>query len=171
MRLLKRSVSILLTLTMMIGILVIIPLEASAATGISYIYRSWDGSNVVEEVRTCTNYTVMDGNMGADLVSEWYVVNKNVTIDKRLYTKTDTVNIILCDGATLTLKYGITVRGNDTLNFFGQKKGTGTLSCKIHLKTKDYNDYAIIGGDKNNRDTGKLHFYGGCFNLETKDAI
>ena len=156
---------------MMIGILVIIPLEAKAATGISYIYRSWDGSNVVEEVRTCTNYTVMDGNMGADLVSEWYVVNKNVTIDKRLYTKTDTVNIILCDGATLTLKYGITVRGNDTLNFFGQKKGTGTLSCKIHLKTKDYNDYAIIGGDKNNRDTGKLHFYGGCFNLETKDAI
>ena len=54
MRLLKRSVSILLTLTMMLGILAVIPLQASAATGVSYIYRYWDSANkkVVDTVKT-----------------------------------------------------------------------------------------------------------------------
>lgn len=171
MKLLKKTVSILLTLTMMFGILAIIPLEVNAAGDVTYIYRSWNGSNVTENVRTCTNYTNIHENISSFLSSGWYVANDNVTIDKRLYVNYGTVNIILCDDKTLTLNYGITVGETATLNIFGQQNDTGKLECKIDMKTKDHHDYAVIGGDNSHRDTGNIHIYGGSFDIDAGDSV
>ena len=122
MRLLKRSVSILLTLTMMLGILAVIPIEASAAGGISYVYRYWDSANkkVVDTVKACNDYTALDSRSG-DYLKGWYVVDHNMTINSRLYVDDDDpVNIILCDGATLTCPKGIQISYYSQLNIYGQ---------------------------------------------------
>ena len=57
----------------------------------------------------------------------WYVVNQDVQIEDRIEVK-GTVNLILCDGATLTASKGITVEATNSLTVFAQstedKKGT-----------------------------------------------
>ena len=126
---LKKSVSILLTLAMMFGILTIIPIEANAASGISYIFRSWDSTNkkVVDTVKTCTDYTELDRRSG-DHLKGWYVVSHNTTINSRLYVDdTDPVNIILCDGATLTCPKGFQISYYAKLNIYGQSGDAGKL--------------------------------------------
>lgn len=45
MKLLKKSVSILLVMTMIVSLFTIIPFEASAAGAVEYIYRYWDEAN------------------------------------------------------------------------------------------------------------------------------
>ena len=81
---LKKSVSILLTLAMMFGILTVIPIEANAASGVSYIYRSWNGSKVVSQTKTCTDYTLLANRSSDTLSGGWYVVDRDMTIDGRL---------------------------------------------------------------------------------------
>ena len=80
----------------------------------------------------------------------WYAVTKDTTFadDARVTVKGD-VNLILCDDQTLTVPYGITVEGNNSLTVWDQANGTGTL----YAGTKDGEDYtaakncAGIGGE------------------------
>ena len=159
----KKSVSILLTLTMMIGILVIIPIEASAATGVSYIYRSWDGTNkkVVDTVKTCTDYTELDRRSG-DHLKGWYVVSHNTTINSRLYVDdTDPVNIILCDGATLTCPKGFQISYYAKLNIYGQSGDAGKLVTHPNSSSDSPGDsHALIEAN------GEFNFYGGKLEAE-----
>ena len=159
----KKSVSILLTLTMMIGILVIIPIEASAATGVSYIYRSWDGTNkkVVDTVKTCTDYTELDRRSG-DHLKGWYVVSHNTTINSRLYVDdTDPVNIILCDGATLTCPKGFQISYYAKLNIYGQSGDAGKLVTHPNSSSDFPGDsHALIEAN------GEFNFYGGKLEAE-----
>ena len=61
----------------------------------------------------------MLSNRSSDtLYSGWYVVDRDMTVNGRLRVS-GTVNLILCDHKTLTLKSGITVLENDTLNIYG----------------------------------------------------
>lgn len=64
-----------------------------------------------------------------DLAAGWYVVNSDVTYNGDLYTNGDgDVNIILCDGATLTVN-NITPSGHkDRLRIYSQSQGTGTAN-------------------------------------------
>ncbi|MEE3403967.1 MAG: LPXTG cell wall anchor domain-containing protein [Acutalibacteraceae bacterium] len=163
MRLLKRSVSILLTLTMMLGILAVIPIEASAAGGISYVYRYWDSANkkVVDTVKACNDYTALDSRSD-DYLKGWYVVDHNMTINSRLYVDDDDpVNIILCDGATLTCPKGIQISYYSRLNIYGQSRDSGKLV--IHPESSSEspgNSHALIEAN------GVFNFYGGT--LEAK---
>lgn len=62
-------------------------------------------------------------------------MNSEVTIGSRV-TVSGTVNLILCDGATLTVNGGITVNGSNSLTVYGQTKDTGTLTVSrvaIHI--------------------------------------
>ena len=80
----------------------------------------------------CTNYTVLDNTM-TTISAGWYVVNSDVTFSGKLSTDVsstvdNTVNIILCDGATLTAN-NIYPNGNtDYLRIYGQSQGTGTAN-------------------------------------------
>ena len=110
MKSIKKPVSILLIMTMIVSLFTIIPFEASAASGVQYIERSWDDANkaVVDTEKTCTSYTLLANRSSDTLYSGWYVVDRDMTVNGRLRVS-GTVNLILCDHKTLTLKSGITV--------------------------------------------------------------
>ena len=83
-----------------------------------------------------------------------YVVTAgNVTFDKRVTVRGDVV-LILCDGGTLTAKYGIHLTAGNSLTVFCQDAGTG----KLIAETVDY--YAGIGGGLKGAG-GTLNVYGG----------
>ena len=64
-----------------------------------------------------------------DLESGWYAVTDSITNNSRISnngTANGGVNIILCDGATLTNPKGMSVNGGRALTVWGQTAGTGT---------------------------------------------
>ena len=83
----------------------------------------------------------------------WYVVQGNVKIDARLHLK-QYVHLILCDGASLTVK-GIFVDGGSggALEIFAQDAGSGSISSSG-------SDCAGIGGKDGTR-TGAIVIHGG----------
>ena len=83
-----------------------------------------------------TDYTVINPN-SASLPSGWYVAAGDITATSRL-TVTGNVNIILCDGATLTAEKGIRVDNGNSLTIWAQEEGTGKL-----IATNEYSHAAI----------------------------
>ena len=164
MKLLKKSVSILLVMTMIVSLFTIIPFEVGAASGVQYIERSWDETNkkVIDTEKTCTSYTLLANRSSDTLYSGWYVVDRDMTINSRLYVDDyDPVNIILCDGATLTCPKGIQISYYSRLNIYGQSGNSGKLV--IHPESSSEspgNSHALIEA------TGVFNFYGGT--LEAK---
>ena len=57
----------------------------------------------------------------------WYAATGKVTIDSRV-TVTGNVNLILCDGAELTVPKGITVSDGNSLHIWRQQNNTGKLT-------------------------------------------
>lgn len=93
--------------------------------GVKYIAA--DGTE-----QNCTEYTELtestDGSTG---LNGWYVVKGTVNIAGNLgVTANNTLNLILCDGAELNLRYTLYLMGGATLNIYGQNGGTGTLIVK-----------------------------------------
>ena len=93
--------------------------------GVKYIAA--DGTE-----QSCTEYTELtestDGSTG---LNGWYVVKGTVNIAGNLgVTANSTLNLILCDGAELNLRYTLYLMGGATLNIYGQNGGTGTLIVK-----------------------------------------
>ena len=85
--------------------------------------------------QTQANCTVLtaDGFTGALANSEtWFAAKEDVTADGTLQDL-GTVNLILCDGVTVTLNKGICLSGSEdqmgTLNIYAQSGGTGKLIC------------------------------------------
>ena len=81
--------------------------------------------------QVCTDATELTTNSTSYLNKKWYVVTGDVTIDSMLTIYAETVNLILCDGATLTVNGPIEVPGvigGATLNVYMQKGGTGKLT-------------------------------------------
>lgn len=93
--------------------------------GVKYIAA--DGTE-----QSCTEYTELtestDGSTG---LNGWYVVKGTVNIAGNLgVSANNTLNLILCDGAELNLRYTLYLMGGATLNIYGQNGGTGTLIVK-----------------------------------------
>lgn len=80
--------------------------------------------------QVCTDATELTGN-NDKLNDEWYVVTGNVTIDGPLTIGAKTVNLILCDGATLTMDMLEVYVEQATLNVYLQKDGTGKLTTPL----------------------------------------
>ena len=75
----------------------------------------------------------------------WYVVNADTAVSGRI-TVSGTVNLILCDGATLTAPAGVNVAEGNTLRIWGQTAGSGTLYAGTD-GTKDANGaYTVTCG-------------------------
>ena len=154
---------------MMISVFAGIPFYASASTGVTYIFRSWDpaGKKVVAETRTCTDYTELSARPGSALGQGSYVVSHNTTVDSRLVVS-GTTDLILCDGVKLTLEKGITVEPDARLNIFGQSEDTGKIYAHMP-RGSSYAKAAIIGGGVN-KNSGDIYIHGGTFDLNTGDG-
>lgn len=107
---------------------------------LTYIDRQWDGERIVETEKTITNYYVVDANT-TKLDNSWYVVKDNTTITDRIVVS-GTSYLILCNGATLNAKKGISVVDGNSLYIYGQEDNFGKLTID------DCDEYfAGIGGD------------------------
>ena len=118
MKKLCKPVSILLSFIMIISLFTIIPLEASAVGGISYIDgngRENTANNVIELTSSTTS-----------LSAGWYAVTSDTTIGSRIVCSGD-VRLILGDGVTLKAQKGIQVALGNSLTIYAQRSGSGAL--------------------------------------------
>ena len=131
----------------------------STITPISY--RVWDDEKkqIVDVDNPCTDYIVVSDDTTVFLSNKTYVVNSDVKISSRITVYTN-VNLILCDGFTLTASKGINLTGS--LNIYGQTNDTG----KLIATGTDYE--AGIGGN-NNKAGGTITINGG--NIVAKGAL
>lgn len=114
----QASVSILLSLTLIFGLLTIIPVAAGAAVSVDYI----DETGSPQTAAGVTELTT-----GSVSLSEgWYAVTENLTVSERI-TCEDDVRLILCDSCTLTAPKGITVGEDASLTIYAQGGGSGAL--------------------------------------------
>lgn len=70
----------------------------------------------------------------------WYVVTENVEIGERVEVS-GAVNLVLCDGVTLTAEKGIHVTGGNSLTIYGQEAGDGRIYATA------IEEQAAIGGN------------------------
>ena len=126
---------------------------------ISYVRRSWD-----EASKSVVSETVVEKASDLNSISEygnlqgtWYVSGvKN--INGITLRKNGTLNLVLCDGATLTTKY-IWMDNTSTLRIFGQAAGTGALVAEGQKS-----DALAIGLYDAEGNGGTMEFHGGVIN-------
>ena len=109
----------------------------------------------------CTELTAA-GFEGALAGEEtWFAANTDITADDLLQVR-GTVNLILCDGVTVTLNKGIALNGQytqpATLNIYAQSGGTGTLICSGPSDSGCAGIYDNSNGDAHE---AVLNIYGG----------
>ena len=124
---------------------------------------SYVDANGKEQTQADCTVLTADGFQGA-LVGEetWFAAKGNVTANDPLQVR-GTVNLILCDGVTVTLNEGIALNGQytqpATLNIYAQSGGTGTLICS------GPSDSGCAGIYDNSNEDGNetaLNIYGGA---------
>ena len=141
----KGKVTSLGTVGGLIGVAINCELENCFEGGYTYIDEN---SN---NVYSTDYYTVLDNTM-TTISAGWYVVNSDVTFNGDLSTNVsswadNTVNIILCDGATLTAN-NIEPNGNrDILCIYGQSQSTGTANISGSIEASS--SLQIYGGTIN----------------------
>ena len=146
----KRKIGLfLVTLGAMLGLMLTMAGAAYAEDAenvVEYQEASWDDTNkqVVYTTKSISTYTKITSEWeGHYLDPGWYVVDSDVTIEEFIDI-TQTVNLILCDGCTLTVSEGISVsESTASLNIYSQSAGTGELIAT-----------AYSGAGIGNRDSG-----------------
>ena len=158
---LRRALAVLLSIVMALGM----TFPAFAENGVLSSAISYLDATGAQQ--SCTTYTTVESNSTA-WNNAWYVVSSNTTISDRI-TVSDTVNLIIVDGATLTASKGITVGSNATLNVYTQSDDEATMGALVADATNDKaNWYAGIGGLENTAagtitiNGGKINAYGWC---------
>ncbi len=147
----RKPISLLLALALCLSLLPAgMVIARAAADPVLYLDPTEKDENGVPVTRECTDYTIVTGSTSS-LENGWYVVNSDLTVSSRI-TVTGTVNLILCDGATLTAKKGITVSKGNSLTVYARSDGENM--GKLFAGTGDGTDAsckqycaAIGGGD------------------------
>jgi len=131
----------------------------------AYKYLDWDETDkkTVEKMisfSSCSNVAAGESAWN----NGWYVVKEDVVIDHRV-TVTGMVHLLLCDGATLTAKGGITVEAGNSFEIYGQSEGTGQLLAGVYYEWTRLlcgceECCAGIGGGES-RSGGTITIYGG----------
>ena len=133
-------------------------------------FRDSDCTDEIEEIQThIVKYLDSDGTMktlsgNAMKVTNslknwsdgWYVLYDDVTVEWRI-TVEGTVNLILCNGATLTASSGITVGEGATLNIYAQSEDESLMGAIT--ATGSHADNAGIGA--NSKNCGNITINGG----------
>lgn len=148
----QRVWSLILALAMVLSLFPA-PVWAEEETGttaketVRYMYYTYNGSRSSDYEASCAMLSSAAGDVV--LTEQWYAVKGDVTINGTV-TVTDThqVNLILCDGATLTITGGLKLWGSSTnapapqLTVYGQSGETGKM-----LVTNSEGGYALYTDD------------------------
>ena len=114
-------------------------LTARAEDAVYYVNRTYDETtnHVISETLSVSEYTVVtDGTTRME--NGYYVVNSDVTVNSRIQA-VGAVHLILCDGARLYAKKGITAYG--TLWIYGQSGDTGRLETSADAEQPGLGGY------------------------------
>src|SRR5574344_233083 len=120
----------------------VIDLYAQWQNGVNYVNVTVSGGKVSTSSALCTSYQTVTSSTSA-MSDGWYVVNSNENVSGSI-TISGTVNLILCDGYTLTVTDGIRCLEGSTLNIYGQSNNTGTLKSSATTQ-----EVSGIGGEGN----------------------
>ncbi|MBO4927577.1 MAG: hypothetical protein J5379_04935 [Clostridiales bacterium] len=107
-------------------------------------------------LQTATNVSPVTAST-TSLSSGWYAVTESITNNNRINVSGN-VNLILCNGATLTAPKGISVNEGNSLTIWGQTGGSGTLNA--HNGSNVDSGLAGIGGNKD-QNSGVITINGG----------
>ena len=110
-------------------------------------FEKYDGTALVSATLPENNHNaiIVAGTTTSMSGGSWYVVSEDVTVADRISVSGD-VNLVLCDGATLTAEKGISVTDGHSLTIYSQSGNTGTLVATIPDNQTDQ-FCAAIGGD------------------------
>lgn len=146
----KSLVAWVVAIALVFGVVIVSKREAKAADPITY-YDPIAGENktiseytvITDTITDYTNVVDYNGKDGYTISDGWYVVNSDVTMSNTLFTSGD-VNIIVCDGASLTFGEGLTIwiKGG-TLTIYGEKSPTGKINID---NTKTGSIYGFTSG-------------------------
>ena len=139
--------------------------EDPPAPPVGMYYLNANGNySVVGEYQTVTSGT-------ASMSNGWYAVTGNVTVESRIEISGE-VDLILCNGATLTAKKGIHVNGSNILNIWAQSTGgsMGVLYAGTDDGVNRYCDTkcAAIGSNYYEH-SGAISIYGGNITAVAND--
>ena len=96
------------------------------------------------------------------MATGWHVVKEDVTVNSRIWVNGD-VNLVLCDGATLTAGQGIEVRSGKSLTIYSQNGNTGALTAY------GFGTYvSAIGANDMNISAGTITIHGGEINATSR---
>ena len=108
----------------------------------STYYLEWDGTSFVKKsVSAYENMKDFGDTPQGSQYGKWMVLKSNVTCTKRFVVK-ETLNLVLCNGYTLTAHAGVEVAAGVTLNIYAEEGGTGRL-----VATGGENNAGIGGSD------------------------
>ena len=97
----------------------------------------------------------------------WYMLYDDETIANRI-SVSGTVNLILCNGATLTASKGITVGSDATFNVYAQSTDEATMGALVASAEGNSNNAAI--GGMNNVQFGSIVINGGKITAITNNV-
>ena len=123
-------------------------------------YLEYNTSTTAYDSKTVSSYTAVTSST-TTMSNGWYVVSNTVTVGSRINIS-GTVNLILCNGCTLTASQGIKVSSGNTLNIYGQSGSTGTLIAKGYRSGNGGESAAI--GSNNDQTIGTINIHGGIIN-------
>lgn len=132
--------------------------------GVKYIAA--DGTE-----QSCTEYTELtestDGSTG---LNGWYVVKGTVNKEGLIgIAGGKTLNLILCEGATLNLQKTLYLMGGATLNIYGQNGGTGTLIVKGTAGVRQPG-IGIMHNTAGGSASASVNIYGGTVTAQTDNG-
>ena len=137
------------------------PIEVTEDAIVTAIFEVLDPVPYLEAngtERECKMYTLVTADAN-NWANGWYVVDEDIAIDERIEVGGNDVNLILCDGATLTAAKGISVNGGRGLTIWaqsnGQDKGALIADCGNGVT---YNSTGIGGYGQ---DAGSITINGG----------
>lgn len=130
--------------------------------GVKYIAA--DGTE-----QSCTEYSELtESTNGSAGLTGWYVVKETVNKEGLIgIAGGKTLNLILCEGATLNLQKTLYLMGGATLNIYGQNGGTGTLIVKGTAGVRQPGIgimHGIVGG------SASVNIYGGTVTAQTDNG-
>ncbi len=132
--------------------------ECTVAVLLSVQYLEYNTSTGSFTTKTA-NVLPITGDMttlnNAGISKGWYAVTEDVTISTRI-TVSGTVNLILCDSATLEATKGINVKSGNTLKIYAQSNGSNQ---GVLMASGDSPKAGIGGGD--GESGGNITIHGG----------
>lgn len=142
--------------------------SSARASAVTYLYYE----NGTWKTGTVTDYTTVTSGMDTTWESGWYVVDRDVSFNSRIYVKQEygvphTVNLILKDGCTLTANQGIEAEDDpwsgtsSRLNIYAQSTG-GDMGALIAQGPKRQGGGAVYDALGKSDGTGsQISIYGG----------